>query len=123
MPGSALFPWAQFAPFPAGAAVRNVYKASFHDITRFGIYKLDLGSGNVVGKIDIDEANNATDIEFSPDGRVAYVVDLMFHSYHVFNTRAGPERQPDDALRVRVVERPRGRRSGRRRASRRRCAR
>ena len=32
-----------------------------------------------------------TDIEFSPDGRVAYVVDLMFNSYHVFNTREGQD--------------------------------
>jgi len=93
-PGSALFPWVQFTSFPQGGAVRNVYKASFHDITRFGLYKVDLGSGNVVGKIDVDEANNATDIELSADGRVAYVVDLMFHSYHVFNTSRGQNGNP-----------------------------
>src|SRR5262249_51938748 len=93
-PGAALFPWAEFAPFPQGGAVRNVYKASFHDITRFGLYKVDLGSGNVVGKIDVDEANNATDIELSADGRVAYVVDLMFHSYHIFNTARGQNGSP-----------------------------
>ncbi len=93
-PGAGLFPWAEFAPFPAGGAVRNVYKSSFHDITRFGIYKVDLGSGNVVGKIDIDEANNATDIELSADGRAAHVVDLMFNSYHVFNTARGQNGNP-----------------------------
>jgi hypothetical protein len=92
--GAAMFPWAQFAPFPTAGAVRNVYKASFHDITRFGVYKVDLGSGNVVGKIDVDEANNATDIELSADGRVAYVVDLMFHSFHIFNTARGQNGNP-----------------------------
>jgi hypothetical protein len=93
-PGAAMFPWIEFAPFPQGGAVRNVYKSSFHDITRFGLYKVDLASGDVVGKIDIDEANNATDIELSADGRVAYVVDLMFNSYHVFNTARGQNGNP-----------------------------
>ena len=48
-------------------------------------------TGAQVGKLDIDEANNATDIEFSADGTVAYVVDLMFNSYHVFNTKKGQD--------------------------------
>src|SRR5262249_4921773 len=47
------------------------------------------GDGHVVGKIDIDEANNGTDIQFSHDGGVAYVVDHQFNSYHVFNTMKG----------------------------------
>ncbi|HEV7734774.1 MAG TPA: hypothetical protein VGR62_21570 [Candidatus Binatia bacterium] len=93
-PGSLLFPWVQYSPFPAGGGGRNVYKASFHDITRFGIFKVDVASGNVVGKIDIDEANNATDIDLSADGRVAYVVDVMFNSYHVFNTTRGQGASP-----------------------------
>jgi DNA-binding beta-propeller fold protein YncE len=110
-PGSQLFPLITFTPFPEavpppskkrrkkqpkpepvrGAMSRNKYKASFHDITRFGIYKLDGGDGHVVGKLDIDEANNATDIEFSTDGGVAYVVDHMFNSIHIFNTRKGQD--------------------------------
>jgi len=89
LPGAGLFPWVTFRPFPTGGVNRDVYKASFHDITRFGIYKLDASDGHVVGKLDIDEANNATDIELSPDGTTAYVVDLMFNSYHVFDTRKG----------------------------------
>jgi hypothetical protein len=89
MAGAGMFPLAEFAGFPEGGISRNVYRASFHDITRFGIVKLNAGDGTRVGKIDIDEANNATDIEFSADGTVAYVVDLMFNSYHVFNTRRG----------------------------------
>jgi hypothetical protein len=105
-PGAGLFPLVKFAPFPEVAPTgrgrrrkpapfpnasssRNKYKASFHDITRFGIFKLDATDGHVVGKLDVDEANNATDIEFSPDGTTAYVVDVMFNSYHVFNTRKG----------------------------------
>ena len=82
-----------FESFPRGndslAIKRNVYKASFHDITRFVIWKLDLGTGEIVGKIDVDEANNATDLAFSADGTSAYAVDLMFNSYHVFNTQRG----------------------------------
>ena len=89
MPGSGLFPSLTFTAFPDGGLNRDVYKASFHDITRFGIYKLDTADGHLVGKLDFDEANNGTDIEFSPDGGVAYVVDLMFNSYHILNTRKG----------------------------------
>jgi DNA-binding beta-propeller fold protein YncE len=92
-PGAGMFGFS-FAPFPQGGGTRNLYRASFHDITRFGIYKLDLGTGQVVGKIDIDEANNGTDIAFSADGTVAYVVDHMFNSYHVFDTARG--QRPDD---------------------------
>jgi DNA-binding beta-propeller fold protein YncE len=88
-PGSAMFPLAKFASFPEDGISRNVYRASFHDITRFGIVKLKAADGAHVGKIDIDEANNATDIEFSADGQAAYVVDLMFNSFHIFNTRRG----------------------------------
>src|SRR5262249_48017334 len=97
-PGAAMFPWVKYAVFPDGGATRNVYKASFHDIIRFGIYKVDLGSGNVVGKVDVDEAANASDIELSPDGSVAYVVDLMFNSYHVFNTARGQNGNPTTAF-------------------------
>jgi DNA-binding beta-propeller fold protein YncE len=106
-PGTGLFPLVTFTPFPEPAtttrkhrkpkpppfpgasATRNKYKASFHDITRFGVYKLDATSGQVVGKLDIDEANTASDIEFSADGAVAYVVDVMFNSVHVFSTAKG----------------------------------
>src|SRR5882762_10011368 len=88
-PGAGMFPTLTFVPFPDGGLNRDVYKASFHDITRFGIYKRDAADGHLVGKLDFDEANNGTDIEFSPDGTVAYVVDLMFNSYHILNTRKG----------------------------------
>lgn len=87
-----------FDSFPRGGAgsskARNVFKASFHDIIRSTIWKLDLVSGDVVGKIDIDEGSQATDIAFSADGTTAYVVDQMFHSYHVFNTRRGQGDNP-----------------------------
>src|SRR5437899_2986025 len=89
LPGASLFPGVTFRPFPTGGVNRDVYRASFHDITRFGIYKLDATDGHVVGKLDIDEASNATDIELSPDGTTAYVVDLMFNSYHIFSTKKG----------------------------------
>jgi len=84
-----------FESFPRGNGVaamgRNVYKPSFHDVIRFVIWKVDLATGDIVGKIDIDEASQATDMTFSADGRIAYVVDQMFHSFHVFNTLRGQD--------------------------------
>ena len=93
-PGSGMFPWVEYKSFPDGGAVRNIYKPSFHDIIRFGIYKVDINSGNVVGKIDVDEAANASDIELAADGHEAYVVDLNFNSYHIFNTARGQGGDP-----------------------------
>jgi hypothetical protein len=77
-----------------GSKTRNVFKASFHDIIRSAIWKIDLGTGAIVGKIDIDEGSQATDIVFSNDGTTAYVVDQMFHSFHVFNTKRGQDGNP-----------------------------
>jgi DNA-binding beta-propeller fold protein YncE len=94
-PGARLFPLIDFAPFPperrfpGASAARDKYTASFHDITRFAIFKLDVTTGTVIGKIDVDQANNATDIEFSADGTTAYVVDQMFNSVHILSTRRG----------------------------------
>lgn len=88
LPDAAMFPFT-FAPFPKQGAARDVFKASFHDIIRSGIYKLSVTDGKKVGKIDIDEGTQASDIAFSPDGTAAYVVDLGFNSYHVFNTVRG----------------------------------
>src|SRR5262249_14423278 len=87
--GADMFPLLQFAPFPRGSGNRNIYKTSFHHITRPGTLKLDPVAGTQVGKLDFDEANNATDIEFSTDGTTAYVVDLTFNSFHILNTKKG----------------------------------
>ncbi len=76
------------------AVSRNLYKVSFHDVTRFAIAKLDLGTGAVVGKIDVDEANQGTDLVFSSDGTVAYAVDQFFNSLHIFNTLRGQDGDP-----------------------------
>jgi DNA-binding beta-propeller fold protein YncE len=76
------------------AISRNLYKASFHDITRFAISKIDLTTGAVVGKIDIDEANQGTDLVFSPDGVAAFVVDQFFNSLHIFNSHRGQNGDP-----------------------------
>jgi DNA-binding beta-propeller fold protein YncE len=76
------------------AISRNLYKASFHDITRFAISKIDLATGQVVGKIDVDEANQGTDLVFSSDGLAAYVVDQFFNSLHVFNSHRGQDGDP-----------------------------
>ena len=76
------------------ATSRNLYKASFHDITRFQISKIDLVSGEVVGKVDVDEANQGSDIVFSPDGLAAYAVDQFFNSLHIFNSHRGQDGDP-----------------------------
>jgi len=76
------------------AQSRNLYKASFHDITRFQIAKIDLATGQVVGKVDVDEANQGTDLDFSTDGTVAYTVDQFFNSFHLFNTLRGQDGNP-----------------------------
>src|SRR5262245_451102 len=76
------------------AISRNLYKASFHDITRFAISKIDLASGAVVGKVDVDEANQGTDLVFSADGETAYAVDQFFNSLHIFNSHRGQNGDP-----------------------------
>jgi DNA-binding beta-propeller fold protein YncE len=81
-------------PNSTAAVKRNIYKVSFHDVTRFVIWKLDLETGEVVGKVDVDEANHATDMAFSADGATAYAVDQMFHSFHLFSTRRGQDGNP-----------------------------
>ena len=88
-PERRLFPLLTFAPFPADGLGRNKYQPSFHDIIRLGIVKLNAATGARVGKIDIDEAAIATDMDFSADGTTAFVVDQTFNSYHIFNTRRG----------------------------------
>ena len=52
------------------------------------------GTGQVVGKIDVDEANQGTDLVFSPDGEAAFVVDQFFNSLHIFNSRRGQNGDP-----------------------------
>ena len=76
------------------AISRNLYKASFHDITRFTINKIDLVTGAVVGKIDVDEANQGTDLVFSSDGLAAFAVDQFFNSLHIFNAHRGQDGDP-----------------------------
>jgi DNA-binding beta-propeller fold protein YncE len=88
-PGTRLFPLLTFTPFPTGGVNRDKYQPSFHDIIRLGIVKVNAADGSHVGKIDIDEAAIATDIEFSADGTTAYVVDQTFNSFHLLNTKKG----------------------------------
>jgi DNA-binding beta-propeller fold protein YncE len=92
-PEAPLFPFS-FSPFPKKGNTRDVFKASFHDIIRSALFKLDATTGQVLGKIDIDEGSQVSDIAFSPDGTTAHVVDLGFNSYHVFNTVRG--QRPND---------------------------
>jgi DNA-binding beta-propeller fold protein YncE len=93
--GAALFPQLTFTPFPSRDAFdRNLLRASAHDIVRLRIAKLDARDGHLLGRIDIDQATEASDIQFSHDGTAAFVVDQGFNSFHLFNTVRG--QRPND---------------------------
>ncbi len=83
-------------PFPADNFVgrsRNVFKASFHDIIRSIMVRVNLDT-DVVEYIDIDDGGLASGIGFSPDGEIGYVTDAPFNFFGVFNPQrkfaAGP---------------------------------
>ena len=78
-----------FSSFPDGtdaAKRRNQFKASFHDITRAFIAKIDLVTGKVIESVDIDESNLPSGLVFSPDGSVFYSVDQTFQSFSLAST-------------------------------------
>jgi YVTN family beta-propeller protein len=83
-------------PFPTDNFVgrsRNVFKASFHDIIRSIMVRVDLDT-QAVEYIDIDDGGLVSGIVFSPDGETGYVTDAPFNFFGVFNPRrksaAGP---------------------------------
>lgn len=76
-------------PFPADDFVgrsRNVFKASFHDIIRSIMVRVNLDT-EAVEYIDIDDGGLASGIRFSPDGLTGYVTDAPFDFFGVFNPR------------------------------------
>jgi YVTN family beta-propeller protein len=96
-PGARLFPQLDFQSNPAAegdAARRNVYRAALHDVARSLVWKIDLASGAVVGKVDVDRGGMVAALGFSADGRIAYAVDLMFNSLHLFRTERGQGGNP-----------------------------
>jgi hypothetical protein len=102
--GSSMFPGIEYKPFPAAGNIRNRYKEAYHDITRWGS-EVDLGSGNVAdGSTSLGQRQRH---RFSPDRKVACAVDLMFNSYHIFNTLRGQTAIRRRCSR-RVVNRPGG---------------
>ena len=98
------------------AISRNLYKVSFHDVTRFAISKIDLATGQVVGKVDVDEANQGTDLVFSSDGNAAFVGRPVLQQPAHLQHRARTGRRSDDRLRQPVALRP-GRHDARRRTA------
>ena len=100
-PRARLFPDLDFQANPPGApeaARRNIYRAGLHDIARSVLWKIDLATGEVAGKIDIDRGATVAAIAFSADGRIAYTVDLIFNSLHVFRTERGQGTNPTTAF-------------------------
>ncbi|GIW42028.1 MAG: hypothetical protein KatS3mg076_2605 [Candidatus Binatia bacterium] len=74
-------------PFPADNFVgrsRNIFKASFHDIIRSIMARVNLETGEV-DYIDVDDGGLVSGIGFSPDGTTAYLVDERFNLFGVFN--------------------------------------
>ncbi|MFQ5666044.1 MAG: carboxypeptidase regulatory-like domain-containing protein [Candidatus Binatia bacterium] len=80
------FPFTSFPDDTDSARRRNITKASFHDVTRAFIARIDLVSGTVKASIDIDETNLPSGLAFSSDGTVVYTVDRTFNSFSLFNT-------------------------------------
>jgi DNA-binding beta-propeller fold protein YncE len=80
------FPFASFPDDSESSRRRNLFKSSFHDITRAFIARIDLVSGQVVDVIDIDEANLPSGLAFSPGAAAFYAVDQTFNSFQIANT-------------------------------------
>jgi len=86
-------------PFPADNFVgrsRNVFKASFHDIIRSIMVRVDLDS-QAVEYIDIDDGGLVSGIGFSPDGET-----LVTHSKDqtVRRWKINPERLAEEICKV-----------------------
>lgn len=76
-------------PFPHDDFVgrsRNVFKASFHDIIRSIMVRVNLET-EAVDYIDIDDGGLISGIGFSPDGETGYLSDQVFNLFGAFNPR------------------------------------
>jgi hypothetical protein len=96
-PGIGLFPDFDFQSNPAGegaAAHRNIYKPARHDIARGVVWKIDLASGALAGKIDVSGGGSISGIAFSSDGTVAHLVDLLANGYYALSTQRGQGGNP-----------------------------
>ncbi len=74
-------------PFPSdnfAGRSRNIFKASFHDIIRSIMVRVDLATGSVE-YIDVDDGGLVSGIGFSPDGETGYLTDQPFNFFGVFN--------------------------------------
>jgi DNA-binding beta-propeller fold protein YncE len=90
-PGIGLFPDLTFAANPGEGvpAHRNIYKPALHDIARSAIWKIDLGSGDPVVRLDLVGGATVNGIDFSPARDTAYAVDLIANAFYVFSTGRG----------------------------------
>jgi DNA-binding beta-propeller fold protein YncE len=89
---AALFPDLDFQSNPAGEgerARRNIYKAGFHDLARSVIWKFDLSTGAVTTRLDVASGGQVAGLSFSPDGGIAYAVDLLANGFYAFRTGRG----------------------------------
>src|SRR5262249_25853583 len=92
-PAAALFPDLDFQSNPAGegeAAHRNIYKAGLHDLARSAIWKIDLGSGEPVTRLDLTGGGEISALAFSANGTVAYATDMLANGFYVFAPARGP---------------------------------
>jgi YVTN family beta-propeller protein len=83
-------------PFPHDDFVgrsRNPYKASFHDIIRSIMARVNLDT-EAVDYIDIDDGGLVSGIGFGPGGEVGYLSDQVFNLFGVFNPSRHTARGP-----------------------------
>jgi YVTN family beta-propeller protein len=96
-PGIALFPALDFQSNPAGEgdfARRNLYKPAFHDIARAAIWRIDLASGALRGRLDVANGGSVSGIAFSADGGTAYAIDEMANGFYAFSPTRGTNGNP-----------------------------
>lgn len=87
-------------PFPNdgfAGRTRNVFKASFHDIIRSIMVRVDLSTESV-DYLDVDDGGLVSGIAFSPDGRTGYLTDQPFNFFGVFNPLRKSSRGPTFTL-------------------------
>ena len=95
--GIALFPQFDYASIPAGEganARRNLYSPAAHDVARAAIWKIDLGSGTMRGKLDIGNGGMIAGLAFASDGQTAVAVDQLANGFYIFNTARGTGDNP-----------------------------
>ncbi|HVN86127.1 MAG TPA: carboxypeptidase regulatory-like domain-containing protein [Candidatus Binatia bacterium] len=80
------FPFTSFPGNDDSSRRRNIFKASFHDLIRAFIAKIDLNTGQMTAFVDVKGGNVESGIDFLPDGSAVCTVDQTANRFQLFNT-------------------------------------